>query len=263
MLDDATMARLAHLNYLEFGRQSTLWSDRGQVRDVDGVTLFASGTDFPFVFNGVFRNDPATEPARVLAQADAFFDQWSRGYTLVTGPGDDDLAAHAEAEGLRAFTDAPEMVCRERLADVDPPAGIDLRRATDEAGIADFVAVGSAAYPSLGMPDTAMGEAIDRYDRVLEPHVAVVVAYDDDAPVAAAQAMLSHGIAGVYWVGTLEAARGKGLGEAVCRWVTNWAFDQGAAAQSLQASTMGEPIYARMGYETIHHYQSWFRSSDR
>ena len=263
MLDDATLARLAHLNYLEFGRQSTLWSDRGQVRDVDGVTLFASGTDFPFVFNGVFRNDPATEPARVLAQADAFFDQWSRGYTLVTGPGDDDLATHAWAEGLRAFTDAPEMVCRERLADVDPPAGIYLRRATDDAGIADFVAVGSAAYPSLGMPDTAMGEAIDRYDRVLEPHVAVVVAYDDDAPVAAAQAMLSHGIAGVYWVGTLEAARGKGLGEAVCRWVTNWAFDQGAAAQSLQASTMGEPIYARMGYETIHHYQSWFRSSDR
>ena len=263
MLDDLTLARLAHLNYVEFGRQSSLWSDRGEVRDVPGVALFASGTDFPFVFNGVFRTDPAADPAQVLSQADAFFDQWSRGYTLVTGPGDDDLVVHAEATGLWAFADAPEMVCRERLADVDPPAGIELRRATEEAGIADFVAVGSAAYPSLGMPDTAMGEAIDRFDRVLEPHVAVVVAYDGDAPVAAAQAMLSHGIAGVYWVGTVEAARGKGLGEAVCRWVTNWAFDQGAAAQSLQASTMGEAIYARMGYETIHRYQSWFRSADR
>ena len=108
-----------------------------------------------------------------------------------------------------------------------------------------------------------MGEAIDRVDRVLEPHIAVVVAHDGDQPVAAAQALLSHGIAGVYWVGTLEAARGKGLGEAVCRWVTNWAFDQGAAAQTLQASTMGEPIYARMGYETLYRYGSWFRSNER
>ncbi|MET0736743.1 MAG: hypothetical protein ABW035_00600, partial [Acidimicrobiales bacterium] len=108
MLDDVILARLAHLNYLEFGRQSSLWSDRGEVRDADGVTLFASGTDFPFVFNGVFRTDPAADPGHVLGRADAFFDQWSRGYTLVTGPGDDDLVAHAEAEGLWAFADAPE-----------------------------------------------------------------------------------------------------------------------------------------------------------
>ncbi len=105
-----------------------------------------------------------------------------------------------------------------------------------------------------------MSEAIDRFDRLLEPHIAVVVAYDGDQPVAAAQAVLSHGIAGVYWVGTLEAARGKGLGEAVCRWVTNWAFDQGAAAQTCRPRRMGEPIYARMGYETIYRYTSWFRS---
>ena len=56
--------------------------------------------------------------------------------------------------------------------------------------------------------------------------------------------------------------QGQGLGEAVCRWVTNWAFDQGAAAQTLQASTMGEPIYDRMGYETIYRYTSWFRSGE-
>jgi hypothetical protein len=38
------------------------------------------------------------------------------------------------------------------------------------------------------------------------------------------------------------------LGEAVTRTVTDWAFDAGAAAVCLQASNMGEPIYARMGY---------------
>ena len=261
-MDDETLARLAHLSYLTFGRESALWSDRGRTAEGEGVLLHASGTEFPFVFNGAYRTDPQVAPAHVLARADEFFA--GRGYTLVTHPGHDaDLAAHLEAEGLWAFGHSPEMVCRQRLADADPPDGIVLRRATDQAAIADFVAVGSAAYPSLGMPDTAMGEAIDRFERVLDPHVAVVVAYDSDEPVAAAQALLSHGIAGVYWVGTIEAARGRGLGEAACRWVTNWAFDQGAAAQTLQASVMGEAIYARMGYETIYRYRSWYRSDDR
>ena len=35
------------------------------------------------------------------------------------------------------------------------------------------------------------------------------------------------------------------------------------AAQSLEASTMGEPIYARMGYEELYRYTSWFRSGER
>lgn len=262
-VDDETLARLAHLNYLTFGREAALWSDRGAVEEGGGVALFRSGTDFPFVFNGAARTDPAVAPAEVLARADAFFGP-GQGYTLVTHPEDDqDLHAHVESLGLFAFGNSPEMVCRQRLADVERTDGIVLRRATDETGIADILTVGSSAYTSLGLPATAMAEAIDRYDRVLEPHIAVVVAYADEQPVAAAQAMLSHGIGGVYWVGTLEAARGKGLGEAVCRWVTNWAFDQGAAAQTLQASTMGESIYLRMGYETIYRYTSWFRSGER
>jgi GNAT superfamily N-acetyltransferase len=260
-VDDSTLQRLAHLNYLAFARESALWSERGAVHEADGVLCHASGTDFAFVLNGAYRTDPAVTPADVVAAADAFFGPLGRGYTLVTGPWDEDLAAHAEAEGLWAFGTSPEMVCRRRLADVDLPEGIELRRATAEAEIADALNINGPAYASLGMPEHVIDEAIDRLDRVLDPHVATVVAYDGDQPVATAQAMLSHGIAGVFWVGTSEAARGKGLGEAVCRWVTNWAFDQGAAAQSLEASTMGEPIYARMGYEELYRYTSWFRES--
>jgi GNAT superfamily N-acetyltransferase len=262
-VDDVTLARLAHLNYLAFARESTFWSDGGVVEEGDGVLLHAAGTDFPFVLNGAFRTDPSVAPSEVLARADEFFGRRDRGYTLVTGPGDDDLAALVEAEGLWAFGTSPEMVCRKRLADVEPGPGIELRQASDESDIADFLAVAGSAYPSLGMPPEVLPEAISRFDRVLDPHVATVAAYADGQPVACAQAMLSHGIAGVFWVGTVEAARGRGLGEAVARWVTNWAFDHGAAAQSLEASTMGEPIYARMGYETLYRYTSWFRSAER
>ena len=142
----------------------------------------------------------------------------------------------------------------ERLEDPPEPAGTELRWVTDEAGIRDFLAVNSVAYASLGMPVEVLGDLIVPGPRFLEPHVQTVVAYLEDEPVAAAQTLLSHGIAGVYWVGTVEAARGKGLAESVTRAVTNRAFDLGAGANTLQASPMGGPIYLRMGYETIYHY---------
>src|SRR5207245_5319172 len=91
------------------------------------------------------------------------------------------------------------------------------------------------------------------------PHVVGVVAYDADGPKAAAMTVLSHTIAGVYWVGTVEPGRRRGLGEAVTGVVTNAAFDRGARAVTLQASPMGEPIYARMGYETAYRYQMHVR----
>ena len=67
--------------------------------------------------------------------------------------------------------------------------------------------------------------------------------------------IVSHGVAGIYWVGSLAAARGRGLGRAVTAAATNAGFDLGADFASLQASPMGEPIYRAMGYETIYDYR--------
>ena len=67
--------------------------------------------------------------------------------------------------------------------------------------------------------------------------------------------LLSHGVAGIYWVGSLERARGRGIGRAVTAAATNRGFELGADVASLQASPMGEPIYRAMGYETICDYR--------
>jgi hypothetical protein len=48
-VDETTLGRLAHLNHLAFGREPTMWSDQGRVGEGDGLLLYASGTDFPFV----------------------------------------------------------------------------------------------------------------------------------------------------------------------------------------------------------------------
>ena len=71
----------------------------------------------------------------------------------------------------------------------------------------------------------------------------------------------SHGIAGIYAVGTTEAARGRGLAELVTRAVTNIGFDGGAPLVTLQASPMGESIYHRLGYRELYRYVTHSRSA--
>ena len=55
-------------------------------------------------------------------------------------------------------------------------------------------------------------------------------------------------IAGIYWVATLERFRGRGFGAALT-WQAAWAGrEQGCRVASLQASQLGQSVYARMGF---------------
>jgi len=259
--DDVELAELGHLNYQEFGRElSRLGGAGGAVLEEGGLVLHTSASAFPVLFNGVWRVDPTVPGSEVIARADAHFGERGRGYSVTVRDDDArdaDLAAAAEDAGLLSILSSPEMVCRTRLDDQPVPAGATLRWVADQRSLDDFVTVSDLAYSSVGMEPGAVAEAICDVDRVTAPHVHTVVAYLDGAPVAAAMVLLSHSISGVYWVGTTEPARGSGLGEAVTRAVTNRAFDDGARAVTLQASPMGEPIYLRMGYESLYRYSTW------
>ena len=264
-MTEPELHRLLHLNYLEFTRETARWSGlAGIIEERDGLLLAASGSSFPIEFNAVWRLDPSVSGADLVATADAWFAARGRGYSLHVRPevgADADIGEAADAAGLIGLDPHPEMVCRARLEDPAMPAEIELRwvENADDMAASAAVAVNDLAYQSLGMPAGPALEAITNLDRYTEPHIHTVVAYLDGQPVATAQTLLSHSIAGVYWVGSLAEARGRGLGELVTRVVTNRAFDLGAAAVGLQASSMGQPIYDRMGYESVYNYRTHFR----
>lgn len=258
------LARLGHANQLEWFREMTRWSGRaGALEESDGVLLYATGTDFPVSCNGVVRTDPGVPAAEVLARADAWFGTRHRGYSLTASEhhgGDLDLQAAASTAGFAHLGEPPEMAVDRP---VDPPVlpdGATLTWVEDAAGLDAFVAVCSEAYGVLGMPAGVVEAAITDVANFTAPWVhAVVARRADGVPVAAAQVLLSHGIAGVYWVGTVADARGTGLGAAVTAAVTNRAFEAGAAAVTLQASSQGEPVYRRMGYRSLFRYHRWVR----
>jgi len=249
-------AVLGHLNLLEFARENARWARNHTVVDEDGALMFAGDTDWPAFNNGVLRWDDGADAVAVLERARDFFHARDRGFSVWAREldVDADLGAAAEAGGASKIFDYPQMIRRERFEERPAPDGVAIRRVTDAAGVADFAAINSEAYTVYGSPAEATASNFGRPEVFLTPHNAAFVADLDGRPVGAAMAMLSHGIAGIFWVGTLEAARGKGIAEACMRVVTNWGFDAGAPHVQLQASPMGEPIYRRMGYEDLYRY---------
>ena len=262
--DDNEIAERCHANCIESARGfARRPGTSGEIVERDGVLLFATASDFPLLANGAFRLDPSVPGDQVVAVADAWFSEKGRGWSLGTSSwagADQDLIDAGLARGLVPTTDMPGMVCEARLADAHPPDGIELRVLSTGEDARAFVAMIDTAYTSLGLPAGVLAAVASSSTPELIPCNEVTVgAFEGDTLLSGAQVILSHGIAGVYAVGTLEAGRGRGLAELVTRAVTNIGFDSGAPHVTLQASPMGEAIYRRMGYRELYRYANHTR----
>jgi GNAT superfamily N-acetyltransferase len=74
------------------------------------------------------------------------------------------------------------------------------------------------------------------------------IAWDGDVPSATASVLLCGDVAGIYLVGTLPSARGRGLGSAATLAALHHGRARGAKAGALQSSEMGESVYRSMGF---------------
>jgi hypothetical protein len=110
------------------------------------------------------------------------------------------------------------------------------------------------------MPAEVFMDMFDRPGRLLaDKGTSIVVGYRGTRPVATAMSFVNDDVGCLQWVGTVADARHLSLGRLVTEWATNTAFDRGASSVTLQASAMGEPLYARLGYETPYHYREYVR----
>ena len=254
---------LGHRNLIASSAALSRWATRGAVEDGAGAVLYASGSWVPVELNGAFRTDEELDPDDLVARADRFFGPRGRGYTAkVRDDGsDEDVRAALKRGGLEPFGEpSPQMICRARPEGGAPSEGLEVRTVSSLAEVADFVAVNADAYSTYGLPREEMAAVFDRPEGLLDTREAVaVVAYDGSGPVAAALTFLSDGIAGLYFVGTVERGRNRGLGRCIATAATDVGFDRGARFVILQASPMGAPVYRAMGYETLYHYEDYIR----
>ena len=222
----------------------------GSVLELDGVVAAVTPAipAASIVNASVFEDVPrlrAALPRLREAYAAAGVQAWS----VWADAHDEGAAGALEDAGLRLDSTPPAMA-HEDLAAVSAPADEELDWTGDPAP-RDYGAAMERAY---GMPSGAFSGAIDDLGSELRWYVA----FDNGAPVACASTCERDGACGFYAVGTVPEARGRGLCSRLMRRAMADAAARGCEVAVLQASAMGEPVYARLGFRTIgrmHHYE--------
>jgi len=249
--------RRAHLNLIDSSRLLFELDPDAEIEDKPGWLLGAGSASHPVISNAVFRRDDGVDPGELIGHAREFFGKRGRGFSIWGRDGlaeDRDLLAAADAAGLQFAYAMPEMTLGAPVETPALPPGVELRRLRTGEEAADYWKVAASSYTSNGFPPEVFA-GYTHHAGLLAENVAAFLAYLNGEPVAIAMTIVSEGVAGIYWVGTLERARGRGLGRAIAAAATNAGFELGADLASLQASPMGKPIYEAMGYETIFDYR--------
>lgn len=257
--------RDAHLNLIESSQQLFMLDPGAEIESTDGWLFGAGRFSHPAISNGAFRADDGLDPSEFLDRAQAFFSPRGRGFSVWvrTDPAEDrELLAVAERAGLRVVHEMPDMVLDHQLDEEELPTGAALRRVTSPDDAAGFWQVAAAAYLSNGFPPETFSYYED-YDGLWADNVAAFLAHVDGRPAAIAMTIVTRGVAGIYWVGTAEEARGRGLARTLTVTAVNAGFEMGADSASLQASAMGEPVYRRLGFETIFNYRLLMQSAPK
>ena len=251
------MLHRAHLNLVDSSRWFFELDPGATIEAGEGWLFGAGSPEHPVISNAAFRTDDDLDGEELIARAKEFFGARERGFSVWARggrPEDEDLIEAAEAAGLSAVYEMPEMILDAPPGSEPTPQDADVRRlrAVDEA--ADFWKVATEAYADNGFPPEIFASYTEN-SGLLAGNAAVFTAYLDDEPAAIAATFVSNGIAGIYWVGTLQSARGKGLARKLTATAVEAGLELGGDVASLQASPMGKPVYTAMGFETAFNYR--------
>ena len=250
------LLHLSDLNLAESYREDSRWSTNTDIAEQGDVLFVCGASTFPAV-NFAIRvgRQSQTPPELFISQAKEFFAKRKRSFTITVRKHiDQDLLAKCEDLKLYKIVEIPGMFIEKIIEEKPLPDGVTLKHVTDKSMVNDFAEAVALSFTRLGMPEEASRSIFSNTNAFLVPHIYAVVAYKDNKPASCAFALLSHGIAGIYYVGTVETARGIGLAEQCVRAVGNAAFKFGARFVILQASIYGEPVYKRMGYQESTRY---------
>lgn len=240
------VARSATLNEVELWREMVRWSG-GLIHEQGGLLLVAGPSRYLRV---AIRIDDGVDGLLALQRCDEFFSAFEDGHiVLIREPDDADLARAAQASGYTpAWTERP-MALHAPPSQGPAIADVDVRVVSTPEQVLDYGSVVAKANDDPGEHERA---GLLFHDRtILAPHIAAFVAYLDGVPVSCAMTLVSHGVAGVFYVATVESARRRGLGDALTREAARAGFELGARAAWLGASEMGAELYRRIGFSDV------------
>jgi ribosomal protein S18 acetylase RimI-like enzyme len=150
------------------------------------------------------------------------------------------------AVDLGAFSETPVM-----------PDGLEIRIVEDEPAMRTWAHVFTIGY---GMPPDWESTIFDVWYKIgLDLPVQNYLGTLDGEPISTSTVFYGAGVAGIYDVATLSAARGRGLGTALTLAPLLDARQAGYRIGVLQSSDMGFGVYKRMGFRHLCQIENFYQ----
>lgn len=254
---ESTLAAL-DANYLASSCALMGSSARGAYAEQADLALVSCGAPIAR-FNVAHLKRALTDPGSALARAEEYFARLRFPYCVEyrDRPGDGQSRIEEclfEAGFVRNAAALPGMALAPiRPAPARPPA-LSIERVDDRLREA-FIRTAAIGF---GFPPEA-GAVIFSPAFLDRPEMQAFAGCVDGEVVATSMSFRTGDIAGIYWVATLPEWRSRGFGEAITWAAVDAGARAGCSIASLQASEMGRPVYARMGFSQPIDYVRWER----
>jgi GNAT superfamily N-acetyltransferase len=180
-----------------------------------------------------------------------YLDAGVEAWTVWT-PEDDERAIAALRDAGHVLDADPAAMTLD-LAELGEPPEIEHRTGDDLTPV--VAGINDKAYPVDGAPFTRLSE--EQPPGVTENYVTDV----DGQAVACVEILRADGDASVWGVATLPEARGRGLCARLMHRALWDAREKGCDISTLQATKLGEPVYAKLGYRSHGAIQMWEKRS--
>ena len=195
---------------------------------------------------------------RRIAEAVQYFRTVGRPFAWWVGPGSRpvDLERRLQEYGLKAVESdlGMAMDLAELPSRVDVPVGLEVRHARVASELSDFAAVVADLWEP---PDPAVRLFYESASPLLleeDCPMRLFVGYLDGYPVAASELFVGGGAAGIYSVATRTPFRRRGIGTTLTWTALDEVRRLGIATAVLQASELGQSVYARLGFRACCHF---------
>jgi len=236
--------------------------NRGTLLENDGLIAAASAVDYlgP-VHNAAIRKNASEDPSEVLNTAISFFSKRSRRFVLwASSHADGDLEDVAQSVGFRPRSPgkgAAGMYLDRPFQENRAPEGVRLLRVERDDETATFANVVADSFAARPAPQPVPASLCLFADPgvLICPTVVAYLAEINGAAVGVAMILIENGVGGICWVSIRPDVRGLGIARFLTAACANSGFAAGANIVALQSSSMGETMYARMGFREVTRYQ--------
>lgn len=228
------------------------------------VTWFYTGIQ-DSLFNGVisarFQPDEARE---VFNKLQAKIDEQGAPALWWIGPLSKpaEFGPLLEGYGLQLDGEVPGMAVDLISLDKQPETIMNfIVQKVDSAELQELWA--RTAAVGTGLSDAATEEMVRLEATLADPKYKAQHRYIgslNGTPVATSALILDSGVAGIYAVATMKEARGKGIGRFLTVMPLLEARQLGYRVGILQSSSMGYPIYKKIGFKEVSKYKIYLQS---